>query len=579
MVDMKLDEKYSTIAASLRQIAENQISIQSESIRTNVSDSETTELQKELQTHRIELQMQIEELILTKQQAVATAEKYTILYDFAPISYFTLEQDGTISGLNLSAAKLVGMDRSSLLNLNLKQFITQDSISTFNSILKQAVTADSNITGEVQLIQDGIPSVFLDLEVTFSPEEQKLLVTGKDVTERKKMELELMAAKLLAQESNRLKSEFLANISHEIHTPMHGILGFLQLLEEDNLSQEKRQKFIAIIKKNTNNLLTILGEIVEISKIENKQLNFNMVDFNLNSLLEDILANYENEKVRLGKKEIVIQLVKGLTDSDSNMYCDNIRLTRVLSNLMGNALKFTDKGYIRLSYRVEPDQLLFSIEDTGSGIAENKQHFIFDRFWQEENANWQHGGMGLGLAISKGIIELMGGTIRFKSEPGKGSSFFFTLPGKFLIKKLSDLTIPPGQNAQGEMKLITILVAEDILINFELIKYSLQNTNTNLLHVTDGQKAIDICQINAEIGLVPMDVRMPVMNGLDATAIIRKFRPNLPIIALTAEDSDVDKTKYMEAGCNDILKKPFNKKDIFALLTNYIPHFNNGING
>jgi PAS domain S-box-containing protein len=389
--------------------------------------------------------------------------------------------------------------------------------------------------------------------------------------QRKKAEQAIKAAKEKAEESDRLKTAFLANMSHEIRTPMNGILGFAELLDDNSLTQERRREFISVISSSSKQLLTVINDIIDISKIESGQLIISNVRFNLNELMHKVLMTFDNIKINAGKPQLKLLLEEGLSDHESNVICDDVRLSQVLYNLLGNALKFTSVGFVKLGYRLEQGNLVFYVQDSGKGIPNDKQHFIFDRFRQVEESNTrQFGGTGLGLSISRGLVELMGGSLWVKSEENTGSTFYFTIPGTILTVAQIPVVEKHAPNHLQGFNGSTILVAEDILSNFNMIQIMLQKSDARLLYAEDGAQAVKICREHAHIDLVLMDIQMPEMNGYEATREIRKFLPNLPIIALTAYAFEEDKLRVLNAGCNDLLAKPIDKEGLISKLSKFL---------
>jgi PAS domain S-box-containing protein len=388
---------------------------------------------------------------------------------------------------------------------------------------------------------------------------------------RKKAEQAIKAAKEKAEESDKLKTAFLANMSHEIRTPMNGILGFAELLDDNTLSPERRREFTSIISNSSKQLLTVINDIIDISKIESGLLKISNVHFNLNKLMREVLTTFHNLNARAGKSHIKLVFENGFSDDNSNIFCDDMRISQVLNNLIGNALKFTNSGFVKFGYRQQNDLLLFFVQDTGKGIAGEKQQFIFERFRQVEESNTRRfGGTGLGLSISKGLVELMGGNIWVVSEENKGSTFYFTLPVKMQtitespVREKLFVKLDAGFNGK------TILVSEDIQSNFHMIQIMLEKTNAILLYAEDGKQAVDTCRNNENIDLVLMDIQMPVMNGYEAASEIRKLRPQLPIIALTAYAYEEDKIRCLDAGCSDFISKPIDRYELIALMSKFL---------
>lgn len=375
-----------------------------------------------------------------------------------------------------------------------------------------------------------------------------------------------------AEESDRLKSAFLANMSHEIRTPMNGILGFADLLNDDSIQLDEKRRFINIIKTNGHHLLSIINDIIDISKIDSNQLKISKTNFNLNHLLDELFITYQNEIVQKGKREITLQLDKALQDTQSHIISDDIRLRQILYNLISNSLKFTKSGFIHFGYSLSGDYLQFFVNDTGKGIAKDKQSIIFERFRQEEETHTrQFGGTGLGLSISKGLVELMGGKIWLTSEEGKGSSFYCTIPYSPVVARSDEVNHEKKQNsADYDFNGKTILAADDVPVNLDLIRVYLKKTQASLLFAKDGKEALDVYANNPEVDLVLMDIQMPVMNGYEATREIRKFNKDIPIIAFTAYVFSNDKEMCIEAGCNDFIPKPMNRNLLLKTLNKYL---------
>ena len=380
--------------------------------------------------------------------------------------------------------------------------------------------------------------------------------------EKKKSEEDLLTALKMAEESDQLKSSFLANMSHEIRTPMNAIIGFSNLIAEAE-TDEKRDEFIRVVTANGDHLLNIINDIIDISKIETGIITIENQECNINYILDNILDNYKI-KDKIKNKEIKISLIKGLSDNNANIISDSTRLNQILINLMENAYKFTLAGKIELGYTLIQDEnngefLEFFVKDTGEGIEKSKQKMIFERFTQEDSSTTRIiAGTGLGLTISRAIVNVFGGDIWVKSRPGVGSTFYFTIPYKsgYLTDEIYKL---PGKK-MVDWSTKTILIAEDIDDSYLMIEKILIKYHAKIIRTNDGQETIDICRKDNKIDLILMDIRMPVKNGYDATSEIKEFRPNLPIIAQTAYAIEGDREKALKAGCDDYLSKPINPK-------------------
>ncbi len=374
---------------------------------------------------------------------------------------------------------------------------------------------------------------------------------------------ELEEAKEKAEESDRLKSAFLANMSHEIRTPMNGIIGFSEMLMDQGLSDERKAHYAKIVIDSSQQLLTIVNDILDISLIETDDLKLKYEDVSVNQLIEDL---YEFYKIK--KPNLLFTYSLTLPEEDSVIRTDITRLKQVLTNLLNNAFKFTNQGSIKFGYQLSDDKMQFFVEDSGIGITETHLSKIFERFRQEDlDLTREYGGTGLGLTISKQLVNLLGGDIWVESVKGKGSTFFFTLPYKVVKKKEKEKIIAKDNITFNQD--LTILVAEDEDINFLYVEEILKRVELNIIRALNGQEAIDICKENDAINLILMDIKMPVMNGYDATRRIKEFKPDLPIIALTAYAMENDRKKAMDAGCDEHVSKPIDLNILLPIIEKY----------
>lgn len=393
-----------------------------------------------------------------------------------------------------------------------------------------------------------------------------MLEIFQDITERKENEQELIRAKVKAEESDKLKTAFLHNISHEIRTPLNAIVGFSALLGEPDIDKQSRESYIEVIMQSSNHLLSIITDIVDISNIEANLIKTLKNEININMTIKSLINQFVPEA---NKKGIDIICENGLPDSDAAIVTDNVKLTQVLSNILSNALKFTERGQVKIWYTLRDNFLEFNISDTGIGIAPEHFEKIFERFYQIQNTvSRLYEGTGLGLSISKAYVEHLGGKIWLTSERGKGTTFSLTIPYEKALK------IPAHTNdRQVNEGLIfpvkrVILVAEDVESNFKLIKYFLSGSNAEVLHAYNGKEAVEKCFTNKNIDLILMDIKMPVMDGYTAVKLIREKNSKIPIIAQTAYADD--REKAFECGCSGFISKPFDKKGLFKVLREFI---------
>ncbi len=385
---------------------------------------------------------------------------------------------------------------------------------------------------------------------------------------RKKNQNELIAAKEQAEESERLKSAFLANMSHEIRTPMNGILGFAGLLKEPKLTGEEQQEYIGIIEKSGARMLNIINDIISISKVESGQMKMTVSETNINSQIGYIYTFFRSEALQKG---IQLSYKNSLPEKEAIILTDKEKIYAIITNLINNALKFTESGAIEFGYVLknpaEKPEMEFFVKDTGLGIRQGQQEFIFERFRQgNEMLNRNYEGAGLGLSISKAYVEMLGGKIWVESGEGQGSVFYFTIPyhqqrvGKTVFRNKADAL--PGK----PVKNLKILIAEDDEISEKLMIKSLEVYSREILIVRTGKAAVEACRNHPDIDLVMMDIKMPEMDGYEATTQIRKFNAAVVIIAQTGFALSGDKEKALVAGCSDYVSKPINQALLQSLL-------------
>ncbi|MEI7709045.1 MAG: ATP-binding protein [Chlorobium sp.] len=385
-----------------------------------------------------------------------------------------------------------------------------------------------------------------------------------DISEQKKMFAELIAAKQKAEESDRLKSAFLANISHEIRTPMNGILGFAQLLKSPHLAGEEQAEYIDLIMQSGERMLNLINNLINISRIEAGETMLHVIETPVNELLSDLYAFFKPE---IEKKGLRLNCKTGLPDVESIVETDSGKLIQILTNLIQNALKFTSKGEIDFGYNRIGGALEFYVIDTGVGIAPDMKEKIFDRFHQVDNTITRtQEGSGLGLSISKAYVELLGGTIRVESREGWGSEFYFTLPYNPEHPRVILGAVKEPSHPIPQLSALCILIAEDDVISSLLLKKNLTAANINILFAINGEEAVAMVRQHPEINIVLMDIKMPLMNGYEATRLIKELYPNLPVIIQTAFTSKEEEEKAHKAGCDGYITKPINKSELFELI-------------
>ena len=389
----------------------------------------------------------------------------------------------------------------------------------------------------------------------------------RDVSERKAMIAELVRAKEKAEESDRLKSAFLQNISHEIRTPMNAIVGFSEFLENTDLSPVKQREYAGIISHSSNQLLGIISDILSIATLESGQEKIKESEVDINQICT-LVHNHFSGKA--ADRNITLEFTGKLQGEDAKTITDGTKLQQVISNLVDNAIKYTHEGGVTFGYRPAEDMVEFFIEDTGIGISPEFHETIFERFRQVEEPNSRHyGGSGLGLSIAKAYVELMGGKIWLTSVPGKGTTFYFTIPAATRNEKTQTCE-KPGRITLEYDNNKTILVAEDVELNYILLEEILKEINVRVCHAVNGAKAVEMCSSGQQIDLILMDIKMPVMSGHEATKKIREFNPEIPIIAQTAYTSDQDIQTALECGCNAFISKPINREELIIKIRTFL---------
>jgi PAS domain S-box-containing protein len=378
----------------------------------------------------------------------------------------------------------------------------------------------------------------------------------------KEINEELFLARKKAEESDRLKSDFLANMSHEIRTPMNGILGFTSLLSRTDVNPPKQKLYVQIIEQSGHRMLGIINNIIDISKIESGLVEVIREETDLNRVFRGLYDFFRPEAENSG---ISLYLHTALPDDDCSYETDRQKLEQIISNLLKNAIKFTRKGQIDFGYRLRDTHLDCFVCDTGSGIDEDEKEKIFERFWRGKVSRVRKSdGTGLGLAITRSLTRLLGGDIFLESEKDKGSEFTvsFPLPAGYAAdikrKKLKAESATPGKESNE----LTVLIAEDDYFSAEYMKAILESRASKILIAENGVKAVELFRGNPDIDIILMDIKMPEMDGLEATRKIREFNSRIPIIAQTAFTLHNDRQRALEAGCNDYIAKPVKVEDL-----------------
>jgi PAS domain S-box-containing protein len=523
--------------------------------------------------------------------------------DRSMIGIFQLDDNGRIYYANDFACKSLGYSRKELLKLSVYDIDPTFDVDKWKAHRRKTKTSKVQTIETIHRRKDG--SEFpVEITINFVKIEGEFLSFSfaKDISERKKaiaairrqnrkfhnlnkeyqaqnqelieslnriqkINTELNKAKSRAEESDKLKTAFLANMSHEIRTPMNGILGFADLLTDPENSKETQRKYIQIIQHSGQRMLSIINDLIDISKIEAGQVDLKMEHVNLNELFDNMFNFFLPEAKT---RNLSLSYRKDLPNTESEILTDATKLNQVLSNFIKNALKFTHQGQVNFGYILKNNVIEFYVEDTGIGISPELQKKIFERFRQGHLSGAKsYEGAGLGLSISKAFIEIMGGKVNVSSTLGKGSLFTFTLP----YKTANSDRKPTGTNKSNTLnadKEITILVVDDDETSYLLIKDMLKKLNVHVIWVDNGKKAVETVSSNNKIDLILMDIRLPLLNGYASTRQIKKIRPELPVIAQTAFASSTDREQALDAGCNDYISKPIHSPLLIAKINRFI---------
>ena len=540
-----------------------------------------------------------------------TSDKYKELYDFAPSAYITLSRNTDIIELNLAGANMIGIAYTDYRSQPFSSFVTNDTKPLFNQFIRTVFRSNEKTSCEVTLFSELNLSKYVKLtgisnednnqclvnviDISSQKEaEQHLILTKKELAfqifEKELLEEKLIIANEKAEKKVKTKSVFLANMVHEIKTPLNGILGYSDLLKQKDLSDEMQQFCISMIDKGGIHLLNIVNNLLSDSKNEVLQNKVMITPCNINEQIEYI---YNFFKLEVEQKGLQISFQNSLPNCEAVIDTDSDKINGILTNLVKNAISYCDEGSIEIGYTLKPvnrQDTLFSglfsehrekphnqvnieffVKDTGIGVPINKQEAIFGRFVQVDSKDKRAAhGVGLGLAISKNYVEMLDGKIWIESEPGNGSIFYFTIP--FISKqseKLARVNCKSKEMPFNEIKDLKILIVDDD-ISLGMLQAELVIDNCIYVqNVYNGIEALKACKLNNDFDLILMDINMPKMNGFDAVEQIRQLNKDVIIIAQTVYPQEDEIALAYNAGCNDYIQKTLNKSTMLELLRKY----------
>jgi PAS domain S-box-containing protein len=501
------------------------------------------------------------QLKIINQQIEQSEKKFRVAFKTSPDAInINRISDGLYIDINDGFTNLMGYTEDDVrgkTSIELNVWVNpKDRNRLVNALLENEFV--SNLEAQFRRKDGSVTTALMSASFIEVNKEKYILSISRDISERKESEEKLKKAMEKAEESDLLKSAFLANMSHEIRTPMNAILGFSQLLKEKRIEPEKQDKFLDIIVSISKNLLQIINDIIDISKIEANQLTIENNEFSLKKSLYELYSFFEAELYTHNKSHVNLTLSADLSEVIRNIRSDEVRLKQILTNLISNAIKFTEKGEIEFGYNVKGDNLEFFVRDTGTGIPEESKKHIFERFRQaDDSSTREFGGTGLGLSICKQLVEKLGGEIWFDSKTDKGSIFYFTIPLEMVTQDQSSSEL---NTSNYDLTGKTILIVEDDLISMTYLEELLIGTKASILKAFNGEKAVEIFKNNANIDIVLMDVYLPKMSGNDATREIKKINAEIPVVMQSAYALPSDKKESFKYGCDDYITKPIDPR-------------------
>ena len=541
--------------------------------RSKLLESNNILLENKVQERTAELQQQVAEREKAIQSLKQSEEKFRAISETSPQGIAVTNPKGKIIFLNQILIESLGLPKETIENGSWFKYILLEDRSKMELLWQNAhqtkegafeVTFRLRLNQEIRYIHLKAATMFIDHGFS------GLIAVFEDITRQKNFEDELVKAKNEAEDSDRLKSAFLANMSHEIRTPMNAILGFSDLLSSNEYDEDEKTEFIEMIKSSGRLLLNLINDIIDISKIEAGELKIQKASFPIVELLDETYQTFKQQLDRSNKSHVKLILNNREEVKDKLIFSDKLRLQQILTNLLSNAMKFTSKGQIEFGVLCINGEFEFYVRDSGIGIPENKLEVVFERFRQADDSHTRlFGGTGLGLAITRHLTTLLDGKIWVESVVDKGTVFYFTLPGntngKPELTTAEQKLIPALPNLKGN----TVLVAEDVDTNFQLISTMLKKLKIDVLHAPNGLIALDMAA-EYHPDLIIMDIQMPEMDGKEALQRIRHQKLKMPIIAITAFALMGEEDQYLELGFDAYLSKPLGFDRLADLLSSFL---------
>jgi signal transduction histidine kinase/CheY-like chemotaxis protein len=500
--------------------------------------------------------------------------------DLAGIGYWIRSSEKETLWLSPSARDIMGIPVELISWDSFRNIILPEDRAVFDKSVADNLQSGKKSELELKIARsegDAREFRLINMEIATLPfkegtaEVRQVMGTVRDISRQDKLKRDLIRGREKAEDAGKLRNALLANISHEIRTPMNSIIGFSELLNIGNLPYDKRHEYVKTIKNQGIFILKMIDDLIELTRIETGRITIRKSPCNVDLMLQELVIIFSQYKKIQNKDFLDIRI--SLPQSPGIViFTDSGRLQQLMTNLIHNSIKFTEKGWIEIGYKPTADQKIeFYVKDTGIGLSKELQKNIFSPFAEEETVNAKQERAGLGLTISKNLIKLLGGKIWVESELGQGSTFYFTIP----LEEVPESYHVLAPDEETEIPSFTwkdkvILVAEDDEVNFRFMEVLLQDTGVQILHASNGVQAVELCKSITKIDLVLMDLKMPEMNGIDATRQIRLFNRKLPIIAQTAFVLDSELQKCLDAGCDDHITKPIDIKEFLEKVDKYL---------
>lgn len=518
------------------------------------------------------------------QQLKESEDKYKNLIELAN-DIIVVYQDEAIRFVNSRVTLALGYTTEELIGAPMHNYLDPNEIRKLQEFYKKRIAGENlpSVYETILIHKDGhkVPASMSVGKITYDNRPAVMLI-ARDISQKKKIEEELdryrnhlediirkrteqlqkeISERRIAEESDRLKTAFLSNMSHEIRTPMNAIIAFSDYLKNMDLTNDQRLEYLNYIQSSGQSLLNLINDIIDISKIESKQVDIQLSSLNVNKFLEELYVLFEETRKNKNKTEIVLRLNK--PKEQISLYTDQYRLKQILSNLLDNALKFTEKGYIELGCLLKNNDVVFYVQDTGEGISDDKMDIIFKRFGRVNSSKRKISGTGLGLAISKNLALLLNGTLWVESKVNEGSVFYLKLPN-YLSTATNEQEIPKNTPTKKILNWENkkILIAEDEDLNFRVLQIALSRTKATIIRAQNGQEAVDLANSTSDLDIILMDIQMPEMDGYEAMSKIKKQR-TIPVIAQTAFALLEEKNRCIEIGFDDYVSKPIKLDELF----------------